>query len=201
MKLVHWSFMGGLLHLVQRGRDWAGPQSAQAPLRCTKCNSPSTASVPTTVLLYSGPLLCGFNVPIKAWTTTQMLRGSCWPPLRQTGEAPKAPWWSAEGARIEAPKAPRGWGVGRGCPPPHWEWGLGRGLRPVPRKILDFWYQNGELLCILSGIIYRLEAACFARKKWCLRSYKAKSYCCLRARRDGERQGQRERKGKAEIKI
>jgi len=39
------------------------------------------------------------------------------------------------------------------------------GLRPVPRKILDFWYQNGELLCILSGIIYRLEAACFARKK------------------------------------
>jgi len=28
MKLVHWPFMGGLLHLVRRGEDWAGPQSA-----------------------------------------------------------------------------------------------------------------------------------------------------------------------------
>jgi len=26
---------------------------------------PSAASVPITVLLYNGPLLCGFNVPIK----------------------------------------------------------------------------------------------------------------------------------------
>jgi len=25
MKLVHWPLMGGLLHLVQRGGDWAGP--------------------------------------------------------------------------------------------------------------------------------------------------------------------------------
>ena len=39
MKLVYWPFMGGLLHLVQRGGDWAGPQPAQAPPRCTKCNS------------------------------------------------------------------------------------------------------------------------------------------------------------------
>jgi len=38
MKLVHWPLMGGLLHLVQRGRDWAG--LAQAPPCCTKCNSP-----------------------------------------------------------------------------------------------------------------------------------------------------------------
>ena len=38
--LVHWALMGGLLHLVQRGGDWAGPQPAQAPLRCTKCNIP-----------------------------------------------------------------------------------------------------------------------------------------------------------------
>jgi len=38
--------MGGLLHLVQRGGDWAGP-------------------VPITVLLHNDPLLCGFNVPIK----------------------------------------------------------------------------------------------------------------------------------------
>ena len=25
MKLVHWPLMGGLLHLVQRAGDWAGP--------------------------------------------------------------------------------------------------------------------------------------------------------------------------------
>jgi len=25
MKLVHWPLMGGLLHLVQRGGNWAGP--------------------------------------------------------------------------------------------------------------------------------------------------------------------------------
>ena len=29
---------------------------------------PSTASVPITVLLYDGPLLCGFNVAIKGLT-------------------------------------------------------------------------------------------------------------------------------------
>jgi len=40
MKLIHWPLTGGLLHLVQRGRDWAGSQSAQAPPRCTKRNSP-----------------------------------------------------------------------------------------------------------------------------------------------------------------
>ena len=37
IKLVHWP-LGGLLHLIQRGRDWAGPQPAQSPPRCT--NSP-----------------------------------------------------------------------------------------------------------------------------------------------------------------
>ena len=36
MKLVRWPLIGGLLHLVQREGDWA----AQAPPRCTKCNSP-----------------------------------------------------------------------------------------------------------------------------------------------------------------
>ena len=48
MKLVHWPLMGGLLHLVQRGGDWAGPQPAQAPSCCTA--HPSTANVPITVL-------------------------------------------------------------------------------------------------------------------------------------------------------
>ena len=40
MKLVRWPLMGGLLHLVQRGGDWAGLQPAQTHPRCTKCNSP-----------------------------------------------------------------------------------------------------------------------------------------------------------------
>ena len=42
MKLAHWPLMGGLLHLVQRGGDWAGPQPTQAPPRCTKCNGQCT---------------------------------------------------------------------------------------------------------------------------------------------------------------
>jgi len=40
MKLVHWPLMGSLLHLVQRGGDWAGPQPVQSPPRCAKCNRP-----------------------------------------------------------------------------------------------------------------------------------------------------------------
>ena len=44
----------------------AGPQPAQALLAVPNVTAhPSTASVPITVLLYDGPLLCGFNVAIK----------------------------------------------------------------------------------------------------------------------------------------
>ena len=64
--------MGGLLHLVQRGGDWPGPQPAQAHPCCTKCNSPCT-NVPITVLLYNGPLLCGFNVSITGLTRALLL--------------------------------------------------------------------------------------------------------------------------------
>jgi len=46
MKLVHWPLMDGLLHLVQRGGAWAGPQPAQAPPLCTKCNSLPTNGQP-----------------------------------------------------------------------------------------------------------------------------------------------------------
>ena len=47
MKFVHW-----LLHLVQRGGDWTGPQLAQALLAVPNVTAhPSTASVPITVLL------------------------------------------------------------------------------------------------------------------------------------------------------
>jgi len=38
--LVQWLLMGGMLHLVQRGGDWAGLQGAQSPPHCTKCNIP-----------------------------------------------------------------------------------------------------------------------------------------------------------------
>jgi len=56
MESVHWPLMVGLLYLVQRGEDWAGPNVTAHP---------STASVPITVSLYNGPLLCCFNVPVK----------------------------------------------------------------------------------------------------------------------------------------
>jgi len=57
MQLVHWPLMGGLLHLVQQGG---------APPHCTKCNIPPINGQSTNhlILLYNGPLLCGFNVPI-----------------------------------------------------------------------------------------------------------------------------------------
>jgi len=32
--------MSGQLHVVEQGGDWAGPQLAQSPPCCTKCNSP-----------------------------------------------------------------------------------------------------------------------------------------------------------------
>jgi len=69
--------MGGLLHLVQRG-DWAGPQPATGrgrspprPLLAVPnvTAHPSTVSVPITIAIYDGPLLCGFNVAIKGLTT------------------------------------------------------------------------------------------------------------------------------------
>jgi len=64
MNLVHWQLIGGLLHLVQRGGTRrAPPRPLFAVLNVT--THPATASVPITVLLYNGPLLCGFNVPIK----------------------------------------------------------------------------------------------------------------------------------------
>jgi len=58
--------MGGLLHLVQR----EGTGQGRSPLRTliavpTVTAHQSTARVPITVLLYNGPLLCGFNVSIK----------------------------------------------------------------------------------------------------------------------------------------
>ena len=66
MKLVHWPLMGGLLHLVQRGGDLAGPQTAQHPPRCTKCNSPPINGQCTNhhIAVYWS-IAVRFNVPIK----------------------------------------------------------------------------------------------------------------------------------------
>jgi len=51
-ELVHWLFMGGLLHLVQGKEACAGCSSAQSPPAVPKVTAhPSTASVPT--LYYS----------------------------------------------------------------------------------------------------------------------------------------------------
>jgi len=58
--------MGGLLHLVQRGWAWAGWGRPSPLLAVPNVTAhPSTASVPITVLLYDGPLLCSFNLAIK----------------------------------------------------------------------------------------------------------------------------------------
>jgi len=65
-KLVHWPLMGGLLHLVQRGGAWVGCGPPSPLLAVPNVTAhPLTASVPITVLLYGGLLLCGFNVAIK----------------------------------------------------------------------------------------------------------------------------------------
>ena len=46
---------------TRRGLAIPGPSSLYQMLTV----HPSTASVPITVLLYNGPLLCGFNLPVN----------------------------------------------------------------------------------------------------------------------------------------
>jgi len=58
MKLVLWLLMAGLLHLVQRG----GALLAVPNVTAHQSMASVPFSVPVTVLLYSGMLLCGFNV-------------------------------------------------------------------------------------------------------------------------------------------
>ena len=74
MKLVHWPLVGELLHLVQRGGAWASCAPPSPLLAVPNVTvHPSTASVPIAVFLYSGPLLCGFNAPIKGLIATVRL--------------------------------------------------------------------------------------------------------------------------------
>ena len=73
--LVHWLLKGWLLHLVQRG--WPGWAAVPPSLLLAVPNvtaHPSTASVPITVLLYDGPLLCGFNVAIEGLNPQSSLK-------------------------------------------------------------------------------------------------------------------------------
>ena len=93
MKLIHWLLISELLlHLVQRGGDRPILAVPNVTAR------PSTASVPITVLLYNGPLLCGFNVPIKQLTCGPVLRSRSKPKwkghilLRQTCTAAYEKW-------------------------------------------------------------------------------------------------------------
>jgi len=70
MKLVHWPLMGPLFVTFGTARRGLGGAAARLcrppPLAVSNVTAHrSPASVPVTVLLYNGPLLCGFNVPIK----------------------------------------------------------------------------------------------------------------------------------------
>ena len=67
-KLVHWPLMGGVGCYIWYSKE--GHRRAAAPpsplLAVPNVTAhPSAVSVPITVLLYDGPLLCGFNVAIK----------------------------------------------------------------------------------------------------------------------------------------
>jgi len=58
--------MGGLLHSVQRKGAWAGCGPAQAPPRCTECNSlPINGQCTNHCIAIGWPLLCRFSVAIK----------------------------------------------------------------------------------------------------------------------------------------
>jgi len=64
--------------LVQGEGDWAGSSPPRPLLPVPHVTAhPSTASVPITVLLYNGPLLCGFNVAITITTTTVFYSPMC----------------------------------------------------------------------------------------------------------------------------
>ena len=68
--------MGGLLHLVQRGGDWTGPQRSALLVVPNVTAHQSTASVPITVLLYNGPFalrfLCAHRVKFARWQHSAM---------------------------------------------------------------------------------------------------------------------------------
>jgi len=68
MKLAYWPLIGGMLCLVQRRGAWAGGTAARpGPSLLYQMQQPThQRPVSITVLLCNGPLLWGFNVPIKS---------------------------------------------------------------------------------------------------------------------------------------
>jgi len=59
--------MGGLLDLYSEEGTGRGRSPLSTLLAVPNVTAhPSTASVPITVLVYNGPLLCGFNVAKKS---------------------------------------------------------------------------------------------------------------------------------------
>jgi len=57
---------------------WSGQgRSPPRPLLAVPnvAGHPSTASVPITIIAYNGPLLCGFNVPIKGLSLRLVVGG------------------------------------------------------------------------------------------------------------------------------
>jgi len=61
--------MGGLLHLVQRGVDWAEPQTTQAPPRCTNTTYHSQTVTVDSVFAQSAVtfFLCHVIVIVAFW--------------------------------------------------------------------------------------------------------------------------------------
>jgi len=59
--------MGCYIWYSEEGPGWAAAATPPSPLLSVPnvTAHPSADSVPITILLYDGPLLCGFNVTIK----------------------------------------------------------------------------------------------------------------------------------------
>jgi len=131
--------MGGLLHLVQRGGAWAGCDPAPTPFLTVPnvTAHPSTASVPITVLLYDGPLLCGFNVAIeglKQSVTMSFCLSVCLSVCLFVRLSPKtrtcrvlADWPSSAGGRASRERPVRCWA----SQPVHDGGGQGLSRRPL----------------------------------------------------------------------
>ena len=79
MQLVHWPLMGGLLFWYSEEGTGRGPSPPRPLFAAPNVTAHrSTASVPITVLLYNGPLLCGFNVPFKGLRKVEVILHPVW---------------------------------------------------------------------------------------------------------------------------
>jgi len=93
MKLVHWPWVGSYIWYSEKGTGWGRSQPRTLLTVPNVTTHPSTVRVPITVLLYNGPLLCGFNVPVKGSTFLSIwsvLFGQC--RLRTTCRKSKGPF-------------------------------------------------------------------------------------------------------------